>query len=150
MVSNIKGNGNSWKDRHVQVKKRNCPGRGEEEKKDRTEMKKSMKAKWKSDHIMIDRRTTSHMTPRFDCVNSRTGCDVSINIDDNYNVISSSIGTRTEYWMCQTGRRRVNVSETLVYKELFTSLISVPVLTKKNIGEISLPEKASIIEIEDE
>lgn len=100
------------------------------------------------DRMLLDSGTTSHMTPLSNRVHGTTDCDVSIRLADDSTVKASATGVRSVHWMSALGRSKVNLSDTLVAKDVALSLLSVPALARKNIATLFMPDKAFFIDLE--
>ena len=88
---------------------------------------------------MLDSGITSHITAIAEKVHSKTGCNVSITLADDFTVDASKKGTRTVQWYSDSGPQRVHLSQTLVAPQMAMSLLSVPAFVRKNISVLFIP-----------
>lgn len=94
------------------------------------------------DRILFNSVMTAHMPSRSDRVVLQKHCDVYIALGDETKVHTGKKGTRKVTWKTQDGGRSVSLSDTLVSKKLYISILSVPVLVKRDIATLFLPLKA--------
>lgn len=99
------------------------------------------------DRIMIDSGTTTHITPFANRVVSKTPQNVLITLADESTVRSSHCGVRKVTFMTDNGPQKVSLSKTLVVPDAGMSLLSVPALTKKDIGVFFMPGFAVLYDL---
>lgn len=105
---------------------------------------------WKADRIMLDSGTTTHITPYGDRVENKKVHEVSITLADESTVSSSHCGVRKVKFMADDGPHKISLSKTLVVPNAGMSLLSVPALTKKDIGVFFMPGFAVMYDLSDE
>ena len=99
------------------------------------------------DTMMVDSGTTSHMTAQADRVFNKTDCTTSIRLADDSTTTAHKVGVRKVNWRGETGPIEVTLSETLVARDIKTSLLSVQALVKHDIAVLFLPGKAVFLDL---
>lgn len=93
------------------------------------------------DRIMLDSGTTVHMTLyRNRLVESKLH-NTNIQLADHSTVNSEKIGVRSARRFAEVVENSVSLSETLLFPDMTTSLLSVPALVSKNIAVLFIPGK---------
>ena len=87
------------------------------------------------------------MTAQSDRVINQRMCNMSICLADDNRTMAHLIGVRRVTWKGEKGPINISLSDTLVPREIRASLLSVPVLAKKDIGALFLPDKAVFLEL---
>lgn len=85
----------------------------------------------KPDRLMLDYFCTLYMTPHNDKVSSKTGFDVSNRLAGDCSVSSKVKGVRAVMFHKGEDTQELNLSETPVTLDMGMSLLSVPVLVRK-------------------
>lgn len=117
-------------------------------KKERAGMARTT-ARNRSDKLMLDSGTTSHITPDVTTVKDSISTNISIKLADDSNMQATAKGTRSLNWKTHEGERVLHLSNTLVAPQAAMSLLSIPSLVNKNIAVLFLPGKALFIDLED-
>lgn len=102
------------------------------------------------DMMMLDSGTSSHMTPKSEGINVKKSCNVSILLADDSTVTATEKGTRSVKWKTENEPMQVNLSEIFIAPDMADSLLSVPELVKKNISVIFKPQRALLIDLENQ
>lgn len=100
--------------------------------------------------LMLDSGTTSDMTNSVATLQDARQCKVPIALGDDSEIKASHCGTRKVTWASQNGVTDVTLSNTLASKDLAMSLLSVPALTEKGLCVLFLPDKAVILDMEND
>lgn len=100
------------------------------------------------DSMLPDSRTTSHITPLPEMVNSTSQCNVSIKFSDDSTVKASSSGVRNLHWMAYSGPCKVKLSDTLVAEDVTLRVLPVPESARKNIATLCMLDKAFSFDID--
>lgn len=131
-------------------KKTGNSGRHKRKAKDTERSAMARRSGAKTDMMMLDSGTSSHMTPHSERVSERIACDVPISLADNSTVQAKYKGKRSVTWIGQDGTVKVGLTNTLVSPKLSCSLLSVPALVRKGIAVLFVPGKAILVDVEND
>lgn len=101
------------------------------------------------DRIMIDSGTTSHITPLPEYFQDKVPSNRPITLADESTIHSAFIGIHKIDLKTDDGPQRLSFSNTLVVLDGGLSVLSVPVLVKKDIRVLLMPEYAVLIDLKD-
>lgn len=104
----------------------------------------------KADRVMIDSGTKYHITPFAPKVQDMVLRNVEIALADDSPVRSSHSGIRKVSFGTDDGIQNVSLSNTLVVPDAGMSLLSVPDLTLRGIGELFMPGFGVLYDLRDE
>lgn len=98
--------------------------------------------------MMLDSRTTSHLTSQEHKLLNSKYINVKITLADDSIITGTARGTREVHWQTYDGIIKIKLSNMIFIRNLSMSLLPIRSLGNKNITVLSLHGKALILDLE--